>query len=407
MPNPPSTTLTRRLSSIDRFLQTHYIEPGRLVGTQLLVAHHGEVIHRCEIGLRDRERQQPLTPDTIFRIFSMTKPVTSVALMQLHEQGLFQLNEPVARVLPELSRMRVWVSGRGEEMVTRPPARPITFRHLLSHTAGLTYGGILDVPGVPAHPVDECYRAERVYRDGTDDLEAFVGKVGRMPLRYDPGSAWLYSLATDVIGLVVQRLSGMPFPAYLQAHILGPLAMKDTAFTIAPDRTSRFAANYQFQPDAPAKLIDDPEASRYAREPALPSGGGGLVGTADDYLRFCEMLRRGGTLDGARILGPRSVELMARNHLPDGQDLGQCALDAFSETAQAGVGFGLGLATTLDAASAGTFGEGDRYWGGLASTLFWVDPAEALSVVFMTQLIPSATYPLRAQLKSLIYSALD
>ena len=227
-----------------------------------------------------------------------------------------------------------------------------------------------------------------------------------MPLRYDPGDHWMYSYSTDVCAFLVEAISGMPFDRYLQETIFDPLGMRDTAFTVAPEKAHRLAANYQRQPDKTIALIDDPERSPYLKKPTFLSGGGGLASTTADYLRFCEMLRRGGELDGTRILGRRTIELMARNHLSGNRTLTDMAIGAFSETAYEGIGFGLGFATTLDNVASGTLGQGDFYWGGAASTIFWVDPTEDLVVIFMTQLMPSATFNFRGQLKNIVYSSI-
>ncbi len=389
-----------RLAQITDHLNRNYIEPGKIAGCQALVARHGHVAYFESLGCMDRERAKPLRDDTIFRIYSMTKPITSVALMTLYERGYFQLNDPVHRAIPEWRDHEVWVSGEGPAMETRKPAQPMTFRHVLSHSGGLTYGAT-------NHPVDKAYRTVGVNRDRTETLRSFVEKLARVPLRYDPGERWMYSFSTDVCGYLVEALSGKRFDRYLQETIFEPLGMKDTAFFVPPEKADRFAANYQRQPDKTLQLIDDPEKSAYLQEPTFFSGGGGLTSTTADYLRFCEMLRRGGELDGERILGPRTIRLMARNHLAGGTgDLTKMAIGAFSETAYEGVGFGLGFATTLSEVGAGTLGAGDYYWGGAASTIFWVDPHEDLEVIFMTQLMPSATFNFRGQLKNIIYSAI-
>lgn len=277
---------------------------------------------------------------------------------------------------------------------------------MLSHSAGLTYGGGLPGVGIQ-HPVDKLYRALKVKTFGGEDtMQGFLDKLGQVPLVYHPGERWMYSLATDVCGALVEVISGKPFGQYLQDEIFGPLGMKDTSFSVAPEKADRFCANYQRGPDKKLKLIDDPATSAFARPAGFESGGGGLTGTTDDYMRFCEMLRRGGELDGARILGPRTLEMMHMNHLAGGQDLSTIALGSFSETANDGVGFGLGFASTKGQVETGSLGAGDYYWGGAASTIFWVDPKEELSVVFMTQLMPSGTFNFRGQLKSLIYSAI-
>ena len=336
----------------------------------------------------------------------MTKPITSVALMTLYEKGYFQLNDPVSRYVPSWKNHRVWVSGEGGGMQTQAPARPVSFRDVLSHQAGLTYGGGLPGVGIQ-HPIDRIYRDLKIRSSGSaDSMQTFLDKLSKVPLRYQPGTAWMYSLATDVCGALVEVISGVPFAQYLQDEIFGPLGMKDTAFFVAPDKVDRFAANYERGPDKKLKLLDDPATSAFITEPGFKSGGGGLTGTSADYLRFCEMLRRGGELDGARILGPRTIEVMHMNHLPGGKDLTQLAIGGFSETANEGVGFGLGFASTLGQVQTGTLGVGDYYWGGAASTIFWVDPKEDLSVVFMTQLMPSGTFNFRGQLKSIIYASI-
>lgn len=399
-----------RLERITAHLERHYIEPGKIAGCQTLVARHGHIAYFRSLGHMDRERQRPMAGDAIFRIFSMTKPITSVALMTLFERGDFQLNDPVHRVIPEWRDLRVYESGEGEGMRTRPPARPMTFRHVLSHQAGLTYGGgLAQLAGVDMalHPVDAAYVAAGVTRARDDTLRSFVEKLSRVPLRYDPGDHWMYSYATDVCGYLVEALSGKPFDVYLQETIFDPLGMRDTAFFVAPEKRGRLAAGYRRGANKTLRLIDDPESSTYLDPPAFLSGGGGLTSTTADYLRFCEMLRRGGELDGARIIGRRTLELMTKNHLTGGGDLSTTAVGAFGETAYEGVGFGLGFAMTLDEVAAGAIAAGDYYWGGAASTIFWVDPREDLVAIFMTQLIPSATFNFRGQLKNIIYSAIE
>jgi CubicO group peptidase (beta-lactamase class C family) len=395
-----------RLERITDHIERNYIGPAKIAGCQVAVARHGHIAYLKSFGMMDIERNKPTRDDTIYRIYSMTKPITSVALMTLYEQGYFQLNDPVSRYVPSWKNHRVWVSGEGADMVTEAPGRPITFRDVLSHMAGLTYGGGLPGVGVQ-HPIDNIYRTLRIRSSGTTDtMMEFMDKLSQVPLRYQPGQAWMYSLATDVCGALVEIISGKPLAQYLQDVIFGPLGMVDTAFYVAADKQDRFAANYERGPDKKLKLLDDPATSSFIKEPAFKSGGGGLTGTTADYMRFCEMLRRGGELDGHRILGPRTLEIMHMNHLPGGKDLTQVAIGGFSETANEGVGFGLGFASTMDQVATGGLGTGDYYWGGAASTIFWVDPKEDLTMVFMTQLMPSGTFNFRGQLKSLIYSAI-
>ncbi len=388
-----------RLERITEHLARQYVDPGKIAGCQVLVARHGHVAYFRSLGMMDRERQKPMADDTIFRIYSMTKPITSVALMTLYEQGYFQLNDPVSRVIPEWRDHKVWVAGEGASMETRAPERSMTFRHVLSHTGGLSYGN-------SPHPVDKVYAEQGVRRGRDETLGMFVEKLAHVPLRYAPGERWMYSLSTDVCGYLVEAISGKRFDRYLQDTIFDPLGMEDTSFWVAPEKADRFAANYQRQADKTLQLIDDPAKSTYLEPPTFFSGGGGLTSTTADYLRFCEMLRRGGELDGARILGPRTLQLMTKNHLLGNRDLTQMAIGAFSETANEGVGFGLGFAVTLSEVDSGSLGEGDYYWGGAASTIFWIDPKEDLDVIFMTQLMPSATFNFRGQLKNMIYSAI-
>lgn len=396
----------RRLERIGEHLERSYLDNGKIAGCQVSVARHGHLAYFKNFGMMDLERKKPTADDTIYRIYSMTKPITSVALMTLYEQGYFQLNDPVSRYVPSWKEHRVWTSGEGDVMQTEPAHRPISFRDVLCHTAGFTYGGALPGVGIQ-HPIDRIYRELKVRSlGGADSMQVFMDKLSQVPLRYQPGKQWMYSLATDVCGALVEIISGKPFAKYLQEVIFEPLGMKDTAFWVAPEKAGRFAANYQRGPDKRLKLIDDPATSDFAKEPGFKSGGGGLTGTSADYMRFCEMLRRGGELDGARILGPRTIELMHMNHLPGGKDLTELAIGTFSETANEGVGFGLGFASTMGQVQTGTLGAGDYYWGGAASTIFWVDPKEDLSVVFMTQLMPSGTFNFRGQLKSIIYSAI-
>jgi CubicO group peptidase (beta-lactamase class C family) len=398
-----------RLERIGEHLNRSYIASGKIAGCQVLVARHGQLAYLRSFGQMDRERNRAMRDDTIFRIYSMTKPITSVALMTLYEQGYFQLNDPVHRFVPEWRDHRVWVSGEGPGMETVRPARPVSMRDMLCHTGGLTYGAALVALGAPdtGHPVDKVYAQVGVRRGAGETLNEFVKKLARVPLRYQPGEQWMYSLSTDVCGALVEIISGKRFDRYLEETIFAPLKMSDTAFWVKPEKLPRFAANYRRAGDKSLKLTEDPEKSTYLKEPTFFSGGGGLVSTTRDYWRFCEMLRRGGELEGARILGPRTLALMHQNHLKDGKDLTQMALGSFSETANEGVGFGLGFASVLDTVRSGSIAAGDYYWGGAASTIFWVDPKEDLVAVFMTQLMPSGTFNFRGQLKSIVYAAIE
>jgi CubicO group peptidase (beta-lactamase class C family) len=406
---PKATGLsTARLERITDHLERNYIASGKIAGCQVAVARHGHLAYFRSLGKMDREAEKPMADDAIFRIYSMTKPITSVALMSLYERGYFQLNDPVSRFFPSWKNHRVWVSGEGAQMVTEAPARPVSMRDMLCHTGGITYGSALAALGVPdaGHPVDKVYAEVGVRRGDGETLMDFMDKLARVPLRYQPGERWMYSLSTDICGALVEKISGQKFDHYLQKTIFDPLGMTDTAFSVPGDKVDRFCANYRRGADKSLGLLDAPGSSDYLKQPAFLSGGGGLVSTTKDYLRFCDMLRRGGELEGARVLGPRTIAMMHRNHLKDGQDLTQMAIGGFSETANEGVGFGLGFASTIDGVRNGGLGEGDYYWGGAASTIFWVDPVEDLTVVFMTQLMPSGAFNFRGQLKSIVYSSI-
>ena len=393
-----------KLETISRHLMENYITPGKIAGCQVMVSRGGVPAYFRSFGQMDIERDKPVQEDTIFRIYSMTKPITSVALMMLFEEGRFQLNDPVSRFIPSWKGQQVWMSGDGDDMETREPVSPMTMRHVLSHTSGLTYGTGL----FPSeHPVDKFYDRVGVNRDAGETIESFAEKLSTVPLRYDPGTQWCYSLATDVCGCLVEFISGVPFGQFLQERMFDPLGMNDTSFVVPENKLDRLAANYRRRADKTLKLIDDPMNSLYANPNRFPSGGGGLASTTADYGRFCEMLRGGGQLEGQRIIGDRTLKLMHRNHLPNGTDLGSIAMGSFSETAYDGVGFGLGFASTLDDVAAGTIGAGDYYWGGAASTIFWVDPVEDMFVIFMTQLMPSATFNFRGQIKNIIYGAIE
>ena len=398
-----------RLEHIAEHLERSYVAPRKIAGCQVAVARRGEMAYFRSLGEMDREKRKPMADDAIFRIYSMTKPITSVALMTLYERGYFQLHDPVSKFFPAWKNLRVWVSGAGEDMVTEEARRGPSMLDMLCHTGGLTYGGGLTQFGSPsiAPEVDQVYVEAGIQRGGGETLMSFMDKLATAPLFFQPGERWLYSYSTDVCGALVERISGVPFEQYLQSAIFEPLGMKDTAFQVSADKVDRLCANYIRLPDKSLRLYDAPQTSTYLEKPTFPSGGGGLTSTTQDYLRFCEMVRRGGELDGARILGPRTVSMMRRNFLKDGVDLATLSAGGFSETVDKGVGFGLGFASVFDPVRNGSISAGDFYWGGLASTIFWIDQAEELSVVFMTQLIPSAAFDFRGQLKSLIYSAIE
>ncbi|MCR5874157.1 beta-lactamase family protein [Phenylobacterium sp. J426] len=390
-----------RLFRIDRFLQEKYIANGRLPCAQFLLARRGETVHQSVLGEQDPERSMALAEDTVFRIYSMTKPVTSVALMQLVEEGAIALDDPVAKHIPEWANLGVFQAGAGPYLTT-PPARPMQVADLLKHTSGLTYGF------QNRTNIDAAYRRQNLDAIfGELDLEGMIQALAKLPLEFSPGEAWNYSVSTDVVGYLVQKLTGQPLAEALKARIFDPLKMTDTGFQVREDQRSRFAACYEALPGGGKRLQDDPTTSPFLRAPVLVSGGGGLVSTAADYMRFARMLLNGGELDGARILAPKTIRLMASNHLPGGADLTQVSRSLFSESTNAGIGFGLGFAVVFDPAKTLIpCSTGEFYWGGMASTAFWVDPVEEVTAVFMTQLIPSSTYAVRRELRTLTYAAL-
>ena len=391
-----------RLARIDRFLQEKYIGPGRMPCAQFLLARKGEVVHETVLGNRDVERGTALTADTVFRIYSMTKPVTSVALMTLVEEGLIALDDPVSKHIPAWKDLAVFGAGVAPGFMTTPTARPMQVVDLLRHTSGLTYGF------QSRTNVDAAYRKLKVddlYAG--HDLEGFIDMLAKLPLEFSPGVAWNYSVATDVCGYLVQKVAGKPLDQALRERIFEPLKMVDTGFHVREDQRGRLGACYNATPQGGLKLQDDPQTSTYLKPPSFLSGGGGLVSTAADYMRFANMLLNGGELDGARILAPKTIQLMASNHLPGGQDLTQLSRSLFSESTNAGVGFGLGFAVVFDPPKTLIpCSMGEYYWGGAASTAFWVDPVEQVTAVFMTQLLPSSSYPIRRELRTLTYAAL-
>lgn len=398
-----------RLERIERFLDDTYVASGRLAGTVTQVWRRGELAFNSVLGMADRERQAPMAEDSIFRIYSMTKPITSVAIMMLVEECKIALDDPVSKYIPAWENLGVYAGGYMEGFQTRPARRQMLVVDLLRHTSGLTYGFQQNTN------VDAAYRKHKVADRTTDGttLDDMVEHLSRLPLEFSPGEAWNYSVSTDVLGYLVGKVSGMPFETFLQTRIFDPLGMVDTGFHVPDDKVSRFCACYAVgalgskvvSKEGPT-LQDDPRTSPYLKPPTLASGGGGLVSTAADYLRFSRMLLQGGELDGVRLLGPKTLALMTANHLPGGVDLPKLSRSMFSEATYEGVGFGLGFATTIAPASTLIPGSaGDFFWGGAASTFFWVDPKEELIGLFLTQLLPSSAYPVRRQLRTMVYSA--
>lgn len=390
---------SERLGRIRPWLRG-YLETGKLPGATTLVARHGKIVFcECE-GFRDLEASKTMTADTILRFYSMTKPITSVALMMLYEEGLFQLDDPVSEFIPSFAKAKVYVSGDTDDMVCEPLQAPITLYHLLTHTSGLTYG--FGNQG----PIPQLYQENHTDFDTHDGLlEEVVERLAQIPLEFQPGHRWNYGVSTDVIGRVVEVVSGQSLNAFLQKKILDPLGMVDTGFAVPKDKADRFAALYIKNEKSDLSLRESPQESPLINSVETFSGGGGLVSTVADYFRFTEMLRRKGELDGERLLGRKTIEYMTTNQLSgDLADMGQ---PTFNETTYEGIGFGLGFSVMLDPAKARLMGTPGEYaWGGYAGTAFWIDPREDMTVIFLTQLIPSSAYPIRRELRVLTYQAL-
>ncbi|HET6950875.1 MAG TPA: serine hydrolase domain-containing protein [Acidimicrobiales bacterium] len=392
-----------RLARIDEHLRSRYIEPGKIAGCQVVVARRGQVAHASSLGHRDRERGGAVGDDTIWRIYSMTKPITGVALLTLYERGLFQLNDPVHRFIPEFRDLKVGEPDGDGGFRLVDPVRPVSVRDAMMHMTGIGYGP----RGARMNLAAMTDRAPSL-RFGGATLGEYMTRLAGEPLRFHPGTRWLYSLSTDVCARLVEVLSGQRFDRYLQQAIFEPLGMPDTGFSVPDGEVDRFAALYRRNAAKELVLLDDPTTSAFREHPAFLSGGGGLVSTAADYLRFCQMLAQGGELDGVRVLGPRTVELMRTNHLPGGGDLRSVALPGgYGEVGFEGMGFGLTVAVSNGPAATQVVGSpGEYMWGGLASTTFWIDPVDEVVAVFMTQLVPSGTFNFRSQLKALVYGAM-
>jgi CubicO group peptidase (beta-lactamase class C family) len=391
-----------RLARLDRHFEG-YVEDGRLPGWLMLVSRRGRVVHLSVHGDRDREAGLPVEPSTTFRIYSMTKPVTSVAAMMLYEEGAFELTTPVSRFIPSFAEARVYLRGPSVRPLTAPVTEPVRMWHLLTHTAGLSYGFH------HAHAVDEAYRGagyEWTMPPGVG-LAAACDTWAGLPLLFQPGTEWNYSHATDVLGRVLEIVSGQPLDRLFAERIFDPLRMVDTGFWVPEEETGRLAALYAVAPGQHRPVRFDAMGNLLLRPPDLLSGGGGLVSTAGDFHRFALMLLNDGELEGRRLLSPRTLRRMRQNHLPGGGDLESVGRPLFAETTYAGVGFGLGFSVLLDPVAFKTLGNpGEFGWGGAASTFFLVDPVDQVVVIFMTQLVPSSTYPIRSELRQLVYQAL-
>jgi CubicO group peptidase (beta-lactamase class C family) len=392
-------------------MRRRYVDSGYLPGLQTMVYRRGKLAHAGMSGHMDLERGKPMREDTIFRIYSMSKPITAVALMMLAEEGLIGLDDDVATHIPSWRNLGVYATGMpslvptaGPAYMTTPVERPMKVVDLVTHTSGLTYGFMNRTS------VDLAYRQAGIAAFSTDGgLDTMIERLSTLPLEFSPGTAWNYSVSIDVMGYLVQKLSGMSFGEFLRTRLFEPLGMTDTAFWCPPEKLDRFASCYQPKEGGGLKLQDDAGRSTYATPPNLESGGGGLVSTAHDYMRFCRMMLEGGSLDGVQILSPKTVALFSLNFLPGDSELADMAPPGlFSEAGYSGIGFSIGCGVNVNVARTrlpGTLGE--YFWGGAAATAFWIDPKEELAVVFMTQVIGSeARLTLRRDLRTLVYAAM-
>tara|TARA_B100000929_G_scaffold192215_1_gene152279 strand:- start:1141 stop:2295 length:1155 start_codon:yes stop_codon:yes gene_type:complete len=369
-----------------------YVDEGKLAGMVTLVARRGDILHFEAVGQRGSGDPRSLTRDALFRIYSMTKPVTSVAIMMLIEDGKLRLDDPVAKYLPELASLTVLIQGQ-----RIPPAHPITVRHLLTHTAGFSYGWNR------RDPVDVLYA--KVNPERATNSRDFLERLSTLPLKFEPGDQWHYGVAVDVLGVLVERISGKPFDRFLSERLFEPLGMVDTFFNVPEDKLARFLPNHVWDwRNRKLFMLNDSNNVEFKRVKFF-SGGGGLVSTMSDYFRFTEMLRRGGSLDGTRVLKAETVALMTRDHLPD---ILPTVEDGTSRRAilQRGRGFGLGFDVVLDTANRrGAASIGDYSWSGIAGTFFWIDPVLDIVAIGMIQVLRS---PLRLsfEMKNLVHASL-
>lgn len=389
-----------RLENVTRVVH-RAVDEGRIPGGMTLVGREGKVAYFDTYGSMDLEAGKPLAEDTIFRIYSMTKPIVSVGLMQLYEEGLFQIDDPVSKYIPQLKGLKVFESGTLEAPILREASHEMTIRDVLGHTSGLGRGRGDD------HPVHQMYQKYRLPHSAGHEgtLEGMMDELATMPLLFDPGTHWFYSIATDVVARLIEVLSGQRLDAYLNERILGPLDMADTGFDVPKSEWHRLAACYEYDAQGKLTLQDAPATSHYRLPHEFLSGTGGMVSTMYDYARFAHMLANGGSLEGARIIGPRTLKYMASNHLAGNQDMAAISLGGYSETSRHGLGFGLGFSVLMDPVAAGTVGTAGEYgWSGAAGTTFFISPNEDMFVVFMTQLMRAQ--PLRRELRTTIYGSI-
>ncbi|SPJ28805.1 Esterase EstB [Falsiruegeria mediterranea M17] len=398
------TRLNRIATWMDR-----YVSDRKYAGSSVLIQRGGDDVYFNATGLRSLEQDLPFERDTVARIYSMTKPITSVAIMMLAERGLFHLDAPVSNFIPAFNDMKALVPG-AERIDQVEPSQAPTLHQLLTHTSGLSYPFN---PGVLPQAMDE---QDILFKPNQGALADMADRVADLPLAFQPGARWEYSVSIDILGRVVEVVSGKSLADFFAEEIFSPIGMTETAFSVGPEQVDRFASLYTpLAGDAMAlneastgsdtlRLVDDPGKSPF-QNADMYSGGGGLVGTIDDYMAFVDMLRRGGTCDGGRLLSPETLKFMMRNHLPG--DIASMGPQSFAEQPMEGMGFGLGGAVVMDPSRARCPGHvGDFSWGGMASTFFWMDPVADVSVVFFTQLSPSSSYPSRAELKALVHGAM-
>jgi len=382
------------LENIRQYLNDTYVDDGKYVGTMTLVSRKGQVAYLDSLGFMDRENKRPMQEDAIFRIYSMSKAITSIAIMQLYEKSKFRLDDPVYWYIPSWKNLRVYQSGVYPNFLTSRPERHMTIRDLLTHMSGLTYDFMYK------SNVDAAYRKTKVQQAET--LEEFIEILSTLPLEFSPGNKWNYSVSTDVLGYLVEVISGMKLEEYFNTNIFEPLNMEDTSFSCPQEKVDRLASLYEHVPNGEPRLLEIPFLNT-----KMASGGGGLFSTMVDYHNFCSMLLNQGEFNGKRLIGRKTLELMTVNHLPNNQDLTEMSESAFSETPYAGVGFGLGFSVMLDPAKSQTTSDiGEYGWGGAASTVFMINPKEDMFIIFLTQLLPSSTYQVRRELRSLVYSSL-
>jgi len=382
---------SERINRINAVIQ-RYVSEKKIAGVVSLIARHGDIVHFEKAGMADIETGKPMLLDSIFRIYSMSKPITSTAVMMLFEEGKFQLTDPISRYIPAFKEAKVLDNTSGSGVQYIKPVREVSIHDLLTHTAGLSYGFDENVY------IDELYRKKLwalVEKNPDVTLQACIEKVSKLPLAFQPGTMFRYSFATDVLGYLVQVVSGMPFDEFLRSRIFEPLHMEDTDFYVPPEKVLRFTSVYGPDEKAGLKVSDPFDTSRYLRPTHNPSGGGGLLSTTSDYFQFSQMLLNKGELNGTRLLGRKTVEWMTSNHLPDGVNL-----DTSS-------GFGLGFSVLLDLGKSPMLGSVGNYgWSGAANTNFWIDPQEELIGILMLQFMPSDTYPIVPDFRNLTYQAL-